>query len=480
LFGNKKEKVLSIIIMSESDLKQWKEMCSICFENRCDFCFPVCGDQFCSTCIKRYFKEVVNNSWGLAGCKVKCPVCYDILPKEVWTKYAEKKTIQRYESFNKPNRGISRHCSLCSLEILVANPPYASVEEQQRILEQLAEALKQITDLENAVEIHQEILSTVSSCSSSPSTSTTASEKSILSLYQYLYNKFESFSILTPNENERKQKASKILSTVISLETDYEKWRELQYRHVRVFPRMNCTNCLSNICFHCGEPSWHDGMSCKEHLKVKLSNNLCSFDLSQTIRWTLANSKRCPSCCILINRDEGCNKVDCLHCGFQFCWICEESWSSKCGFYKCGIKENEKEKQKEKEKGKDTSQLLATREKNNNISKSNFRNNLNRTFHRSEHHQTPPNNSNNPDDNGSEELRVDSQTLSDDSESVDGTGSGKLSKEILPEIGVPNVIQIERKLSPPTIERVPNRKNKKRGFEKLTILLKSMLGLKSS
>jgi len=82
---------------------------------------------------------------------------------------------------------------------------------------------------------------------------------------------------------------------------------------------------------------------------------------------TFKNRKRCPNCSIMINRDDGCNKMECLHCGFavssftlplwcalltifwplfvclcwQFCWICEGPWSSLCGFYKCGQKEIE-------------------------------------------------------------------------------------------------------------------------------------------
>jgi hypothetical protein len=50
----------------------------------------------------------------------------------------------------------------------------------------------------------------------------------------------------------------------------------------------------------------------------------------------------------MINRDEGCNKVDCLLCGYRFCWKCGSGWSQQtCGFYKCG-ENNEQEEQDEK------------------------------------------------------------------------------------------------------------------------------------
>ncbi|CAO3570545.1 unnamed protein product [Mortierella alpina] len=57
---------------------------------------------------------------------------------------------------------------------------------------------------------------------------------------------------------------------------------------------------------------------------------------ASTIQWKLSNTNPCPNCCILIHRDDGCNKVDCMLCGHRFCWICREAWGVACGFFKCG------------------------------------------------------------------------------------------------------------------------------------------------
>ena len=34
----------------------------------------------------------------------------------------------------------------------------------------------------------------------------------------------------------------------------------------------------------------------------------------ESLEWKLANSKACPKCKIFIERDDGCNKVDCPYC----------------------------------------------------------------------------------------------------------------------------------------------------------------------
>lgn len=60
---------------------------------------------------------MISNSWGLSVCSVKCPVCYDVLPKHVWSKYVTRDMLARYERFNQPYRSFSRFCNGCGFEV---------------------------------------------------------------------------------------------------------------------------------------------------------------------------------------------------------------------------------------------------------------------------------------------------------------------------------------------------------------------------
>ena len=155
---------------------------------------------------------------------------------------------------------------------------------------------------------------------------------------------------VTPSTEElidQKDKWAKLSADLISLQTDPQKWRDLLFWQLKHFPRHSCTHCNSTFCFQCGEDGYHADYTCLEWMNylVNIANEPAVEPIEDTVtinservanlKWKIMNSKSCPRCCTLINREEGCNKVDCLMCGYRFCWVCLSPWSEKCGFYRC-------------------------------------------------------------------------------------------------------------------------------------------------
>uniref|UniRef100_A0A8C7XDP6 RBR-type E3 ubiquitin transferase n=1 Tax=Oryzias sinensis TaxID=183150 RepID=A0A8C7XDP6_9TELE len=77
--------------------------------------------------------------------------------------------------------------------------------------------------------------------------------------------------------------------------------------------------------------------------------------------WLLSNSKPCANCKSPIQKNEGCNHMQCAKCKYDFCWICMEEWkkhsSSTGGYYRCTryeviqqVEEQSKEMTEEAEK----------------------------------------------------------------------------------------------------------------------------------
>lgn len=91
--------------------------------------------------------------------------------------------------------------------------------------------------------------------------------------------------------------------------------------------------CDKEMCLQCGEDSHPHVATCEENMKQLIRQNEetgSNADDVKTLQWKMENSRQCPSCSIMINRDEGCNKVDCTLCGFSFCWECRSVWSEVC------------------------------------------------------------------------------------------------------------------------------------------------------
>lgn len=105
---------------------------------------------------------------------------------------------------------------------------------------------------------------------------------------------------------------------------------------VAVGSGISCINCSCGnpFCFRCGEES-HTPCSCAQLAEwmTKCSNE------SETANWILANTKKCPNCNTRIEKNQGCNHINCGQCKYEFCWICMGKWSDHGqvtgGYYKC-------------------------------------------------------------------------------------------------------------------------------------------------
>lgn len=75
---------------------------------------------------------------------------------------------------------------------------------------------------------------------------------------------------------------------------------------------------------------------------------------SENVQWIIANTKNCPNCKRPIEKNHGCNHMECRSCKYGFCWICLGKWSehnnTSGGYYKCNkfVEENsDKDKKRE-------------------------------------------------------------------------------------------------------------------------------------
>lgn len=92
---------------------------------------------------------------------------------------------------------------------------------------------------------------------------------------------------------------------------------------------LRCTSCLNNFCVKCRYPA-HQGSSCsktkkklKKDLKKKGSQKSLSQHEKSTKKWAAKNTKLCPRCAEVIQKNGGCHHVNCTTCGHQFCWLCK-------------------------------------------------------------------------------------------------------------------------------------------------------------
>lgn len=101
--------------------------------------------------------------------------------------------------------------------------------------------------------------------------------------------------------------------------------------------RAACTYCKAVFCFKCGT-EYHAPTDCNT---IKKWLTKCADD-SETANYISAHTKDCPRCHICIEKNGGCNHMQCYNCKHDFCWMCLGDWKSHGSeYYECSrYKEN--------------------------------------------------------------------------------------------------------------------------------------------
>ncbi|KAK9723182.1 Ariadne domain [Popillia japonica] len=101
--------------------------------------------------------------------------------------------------------------------------------------------------------------------------------------------------------------------------------------------RAVCSQCKTAFCFKCGM-DYHAPTDCQI---IKKWLTKCADD-SETANYISAHTKDCPKCNICIEKNGGCNHMQCYHCKHDFCWMCLGDWKSHGSeYYECSrYKEN--------------------------------------------------------------------------------------------------------------------------------------------
>lgn len=104
-----------------------------------------------------------------------------------------------------------------------------------------------------------------------------------------------------------------------------------------VHKRAICDSCKTSFCYQCGG-NYHAPTDC-ETIKRWLTK--CADD-SETANYISAHTKDCPKCNICIEKNGGCNHMQCYHCKHDFCWMCLGDWKTHGSeYYECSrYKEN--------------------------------------------------------------------------------------------------------------------------------------------
>jgi hypothetical protein len=85
-------------------------------------------------------------------------------------------------------------------------------------------------------------------------------------------------------------------------------------RNLRVASTAHCTHCATAFCVSCRNKP-HQPAQCSDFTEWNRIFGSSNF-------WVKKNAKPCPSCNVPIEKNQGCNHMQCSQCRFDFCWLC--------------------------------------------------------------------------------------------------------------------------------------------------------------
>ena len=240
------------------------------------------------------------------------------------TQYVNIETLENYDRFNRPFMPVTRACPACTECITLSCQPVTDFGKQGQIWKSVHSIIEDIIGSSECVSSFAFAL--LSQFQSNLNRQLRGESLPISEIYTVLIKQLSKciyfdFGLpnISPLQRLNIERLSSVSKMMISLELDSERWKVLQFKHLARFPKIECQKCGVTSCYSCSSSPFHLTMTCKESIIQALANE-ASPEMIATLKWQVENSKRCPRCSTVISRDEGCNQVNCLFCGFTFCW----------------------------------------------------------------------------------------------------------------------------------------------------------------
>ena len=86
---------------------------------------------------------------------------------------------------------------------------------------------------------------------------------------------------------------------------------------------VQCPLCSTKVCFRCKD-AYHKGITCEQRLDKMFKQS--KFALKKNVSF-------CPMCKTTIEKNQGCNHMQCYFCHYEFCWVCQREATEDSGHW---------------------------------------------------------------------------------------------------------------------------------------------------